>query len=336
MSSLSTSWKKLVSSKYNAPYWFNAETGESRWVEPRELAAVAVAPQHAQSTPYTAIGAARLSRKRSRPNEEEEGKACVPPQSKHVPPATELATEPATTVSTEGSKAAKSQSIQTENCPEHLLWKRNYLFKGLNADQVEQLRMDEVSAFSITETRSAAKMTDLIWHGLQRATRGKKSIGDTCILDGMSCVGGNTISFATRFSRVLSNELDTTRFDMLKHNTRTVMKMENVEFLNRSVLEVGFERDDYDVIFLDPEWGGPDYKDSTNMVLPISGESMEDFCLNVLNRMPRVTVVALKLPLNYDNGFIETFSKNNYLTYEFYTEGLKKMSLTLLTKRGKS
>lgn len=315
----SVEWKQLISSKHNQPYWFNEVTGESRWEKPSDTAT-----QHLETLENDD---ARHCRKRPRVNEKGENDLNEKePYSSAVVVASAEADE--------GNLPSLSNA-QTQNCPEHLLWKRNYLFKGFRSDDVKQLKMDEVSAFSITETRSASCMTDLIWQGLLRATHGIKRTGDSCILDGMACVGGNTISFATQFTRVISNELDTARFGMLQHNTRTVMKRDNVEFFNRSVLEIAFERNDYDVIFLDPEWGGPDYKDKTHLVLPISGQSMEEFCLNVLSRMSRVSLVALKLPLNYDNKFIEAFSRENSLTYEFFTDGLKKMSLTLLTKKGK-
>ena len=287
------------------PFWFNESTGESRWEEPPSEAA-------GESTQEPEM----TSRKRPRPVD---------------------GTQPAAADATAAPQTARADSTPvetpTENCPEHLLWKRKYLFKGVNQDLVERIKMDEVSAFSITETHSAATMTALIWQGLQRCENFKRLYtGDSCILDGMACVGGNTISFATKFSRVVSNELDPNRFSMLQHNATAVMGLRNVDFMNGSVLDVAFERGDYDVIFLDPEWGGPDYKDKTNLVLPISDQSMEDFCLDVLIRMPRVSLVALKLPLNYDNSFIEQFAKRNSLTYSFYTAGMKKMSLTLLTR----
>lgn len=305
-----------MSKKHNVPYWFNESTGESRWEDPSPAASTS-APPSATSAP-SAQESDTTTRKRPRP---EDGAA---------PPAARSAQADSASVKT-------PVEVPAENCPEHLLWKRKYLFKGVNQALVERIKMDEVSAFSITETHSAATMTELIWHGLQKCENFKRLYaGNSCILDGMACVGGNTISFATQFSRVVSNELDPSRFVMLQNNASTVMGLRNVDFMNGSILDVAFEREDYDVMFLDPEWGGPDYKDKTNLVLPISDQSMEEFCLDVLIRVPRVSMVALKLPLNYDNGFIAQFAKNNSLTYAFYTEGMKKMSLTLLTRiRGK-
>ena len=100
------------------------------------------------------------------------------------------------------------------------------------------------------------------------------------ILDGMACVGGNTISFSKGFKRVMSNELDEGRVGLLKHNVVTVMGCKNVEFFNASILEL-VRHVEFDVLFLDPEWGGPSYKDVANLRLTISDVAMEDFVLQV-------------------------------------------------------
>ena len=313
-------WTKYISTKHNAPYWFNQDTGESRWEEPREQLAERMLPNGHQisggrqtSEVITKSGGEMAksegkSSSRKRPREEGENDQTVSPATESTP---------------------------APPCPEHLLWKRKYLFRDLGEEIVNELRMDEVSAFSITEVNSAATMTKVIFEALQQLKRRRGlEYTDTCILDGMSCVGGNTISFATKFDRVLSNELDKSRYSMLQYNAESVMHLRNIQFFNRSVLDVAFDRDDYDVLFLDPEWGGPDYKESEKpLILPISDQSMEEFCLSVLKRMPRVSMIALKLPLNYDNDYIRAFAAKHELSYTFETNGLRKMSLTLLTLR---
>ena len=72
--------------------------------------------------------------------------------------------------------------------------------------------------------------------------------------DGMACVGGNTISFAKKFHKVIANELDASRYNILQHNTKEVAGCSsNVEFRNESVLDL-VKQARFDVLFLDPEW----------------------------------------------------------------------------------
>ena len=70
----------------------------------------------------------------------------------------------------------------------------------------------------------------------------------------MACVGGNTISFASKFKKVISNELDEPRYHILQKNTREVAGCGgNVEFRNESILEL-VKSVQFDILFLDPEW----------------------------------------------------------------------------------
>ena len=72
--------------------------------------------------------------------------------------------------------------------------------------------------------------------------------------DGMACVGGNTISFAKKFKKVISNELDESRYHMLQYNTREAAGCSsNVEFRNESILDL-VKSVRFDILFLDPEW----------------------------------------------------------------------------------
>ena len=67
-------------------------------------------------------------------------------------------------------------------------------------------------------------------------------------------MGGNTISFAKKFRKVIANELDVSRYHILQHNTKEVAGCSsNVEFRNESVLDL-VKQARFDVLFLDPEW----------------------------------------------------------------------------------
>ena len=155
---------------------------------------------------------------------------------------------------------------------------------------------------------------------------------DLIILDGMSCVGGNTISFSKYFGKVIANELDQSRFNMLQHNVNVVMSCSNVDFHNASILELVSEVA-FDILFLDPEWGGPSYKESTALRLTIGEMPLESFILQVFGDYPRLSIVALKLPVNYDNAYLKDFATQNGFAYKFFFKQFRKMTLTLLTRK---
>ena len=149
----------------------------------------------------------------------------------------------------------------------------------------EQLVIDEVAAFSVTEKQSADNMTRVIaGYCVQDAS--------ACIvMDGMACVGGNTISFANSFGKVISNEFNRSRYEILMHNTQSVMMKTNVEFRNCDILRLVLE-ETFDVLFLDPEWGGPDYKNAIKLRLTIGDVYTEDFVASVFRDCPQVSIVA--------------------------------------------
>lgn len=327
-------WRECYSAKQKMTYWFNSITGESRWTAPdNDISSktIEVDPKPNETESEWTEGFSQTHKRKFwyNPKTEEykwdikaaegsvEHDSDAGPASKKRPIEE---TDSAKLISTSAQAAPPA-----ETCPEALLWKRQYLFRSLSSDQISQLRMDDVAAYSVTEVHSAETITRLLRGALPR----HRSVA---ILDGMACVGGNTISFASAFDRVLSNEMNPRRFEMLQHNVCNVLKLENVTFFNQSILDLAFSRSDYDILFLDPEWGGPDYKDKSNLRLVISDEPLEDFCLKVFERCSSVAVVALKLPVNYDNGFIREFARTHALKYTFYSEHLKRMTLTVLTR----
>ena len=282
-----SSWKEIQSKKYNRPYWFNEKTGESKWDCPF---------QYSQQPKI--------------------GFVCEDQKTDEL----ELKRKGVIT-----DILSKTDNVTTPICPADLQHKRDFLFKGLETSRRLGLVIDSVAAFSVTESKSADKMTRVIISACD--LRSPESI---TILDGMACVGGNTISFASSFHKVIANELDPKRFEMLNHNARTIMKLDNIEFRNESIIEL-VSAVNFDILFLDPEWGGPSYKSKRNLRLTISEVALETFVLDIFRSKPSVIMIALKLPVNYDNVYIKNLSHNNNLLYSFF-DNFEKMTLTILKR----
>lgn len=211
-------------------------------------------------------------------------------------------------------------------CPPALFRSRDFLFKGISLNQRKSIVMDKVASFSVTESQMADKMTDKI---LEFAQQLKPS--DNVIFDGMACVGGNTISFAQSFNSVLANEFDEARHDMLKHNVIEVLNIRNVTFFNGSIIDLAMTCE-YDILFLDPEWGGPDYKFKKQLRLAISDVAVEELVTSVMSACPRVHTIALKLPINYDNDFLQRVAEGQGMSYNLFSN-FHKMTLTVLQRR---
>lgn len=163
--------------------------------------------------------------------------------------------------------------------------KRDFLFKFLPKAIRQQIRLDEEALYSVTDQATADKITlELL-----------KVVPATAILtDGTACIGGNTFSFSRSFQRVNAVELEPTKFRYLKHNME-VLGVENVSCYSGDILEY-VNLLDQSLLFLDPPWGGPDYKQKQRVHLSLSGVPLDEVCRRFA---PTTTYIALKTPTNF-------------------------------------
>lgn len=196
--------------------------------------------------------------------------------------------------------------------------KRDYLFKFIPPLTRSQLMLDEEAAYSVTDQYTADKMTrDIV----------RYSGGGGVICDATACVGGNASSFSRAFKHVVAIERNQTRYDYLVHNMN-VLKAHNVKCILGDALEeltwgctrvhMGNGGVNYDVIFIDPPWGGPDYKSQEFLSLELSDMPLEAVCRN----WSKLThYFALKTPKNFDEArfqaatgdFLKLVHKNSQL-----------------------
>jgi 16S rRNA G966 N2-methylase RsmD len=133
----------------------------------------------------------------------------------------------------------------------------------------------------------------------------KEKFGDVKILDGTSGIGGNSISFGLNFSNTILIEINKERFEYLKINT----KLYNLTSILYNDDMLNHLNDDYDLIFIDPPWGGPNYKLETSISLSLSNITLKDLTkkLRILGK-----IIVYKLPFNYN---LNDFSEHNYEIY---------------------
>jgi len=167
--------------------------------------------------------------------------------------------------------------------------KAKFFFKNMSEHDADRMRFDEEALYSVTESETADRMTDalLALDGVNH---------NSTITDLTACVGGNTISFAKRFKHVNAVELNPGRFEMLKHNV-AVAKLHNVDFFNGDALDV-VHKTHQDLVFIDPPWGGPSYKDSADLSLKLGNVDVGTFACDLLQRK-LASYVALKVPMNF-------------------------------------
>jgi 16S rRNA G966 N2-methylase RsmD len=154
------------------------------------------------------------------------------------------------------------------------------------------LKMDIEGEYSLTHKDEADKISNII----------KEKFGDIVIFDGTGGAGGNTISFGINFSKVISCEINPNRYNILKENIKTFNL--NIETYNDDFMN-NLNRN-YDLIFIDPPWGGPNYKYEKKVNIKINNLNLNKIT-NIIKAKNKI--VVWKLPFNYD---LDEFSDFNY------------------------
>jgi hypothetical protein len=188
------------------------------------------------------------------------------------------------------------------------------MFDLIDAEKRKLLQFDDVSEYSVTPISAAHLMSKMLLTLQESASWGvgadaEQFASQSSIVDGTTCVGGNTISFAKFYNHVYSFELNAERYKMLENNVK-VLQLENVTTLEGSFLKLfeistedekfGTILDSAEAVFLDPPWGGPDYKKHKTLQLHLDTLSMPEICQKILKKFTKIKMVCLKLPNNFD------------------------------------
>jgi hypothetical protein len=201
--------------------------------------------------------------------------------------------------------------------------KADFFFPDLLPATRLKLQFDETAMFSVTEQRTADRMTALIRAiALDPITEQRMMLPQNAIkfsspefvnssqplvpcniVDATSCVGGNTISFAQSFLNVAGIEFDESRHAALAHNLKLV-GLDRVVAIHGSCLDVLPAMNPCpDIAFFDPPWGGLDYKSHDKVKLFLGDANMRDVIASLRSS---VRFACVKTPNNFDESdFLE-------------------------------
>lgn len=159
------------------------------------------------------------------------------------------------------------------------------------------LQTTEEGSYSITRRRDAEKILNILRSLF-------KDIKTMTITDATACIGGDTLNFAIHFGHVHSIELKKDNFDVLTNNVHAY-DFHNVTLHHSNSVEL-FNWNTH-VLYIDPPWGGKDYKKHKELDLFLSEKRLDCWLEEILSRKNRPHYVVLKLPANYN------FKRLNFL-----------------------
>jgi len=217
-----------------------------------------------------------------------------------------------------------------------------------NSNNYLKLKIDEESLSFITIREIADLTSKIICHHLIKYNLNPQKIK---IIDYTAGVGGNVLSFCKYFNYVYAIELEKTRYEYLLNNIN-IYGFKNINCINDSAInfiDTMLIDINPNVIFIDPPWGGSEYKNTDLLKLKLGNKPIEELIIDIfkkiandkknkINQLEYSTeiisnnkikktyeynnydnkIIVLKLPKNYDIEYLYQYIKaNNYI--ENYT-----------------
>jgi 16S rRNA G966 N2-methylase RsmD len=194
-----------------------------------------------------------------------------------------------------------------------------------NSDIYKKIKIDNKSISYISSPQYAEKITKII----RQYTKSDNII----ITDCTAGCGGDTISFLNTFKRVYSIEKNLIRYNYLLNNIKSYNLEKNSRIYCGDFLKIIFNIYDHNVLYIDPPWGGCDYKQHKFIDIYINNILLEDFLFEYINKGPKKKnhkipeFIILKLPINYN------LQKFYYKLKDFgkiFLHDLKKMLILVI------
>lgn len=153
---------------------------------------------------------------------------------------------------------------------------------------IYKFKLNKEGKFSITKPFESNQIIKYI----------KKIVGDLkdkIVTDATSCMGGDLINFSKVAKMVNGVEINKENFDLLRENCKT-FNCNNINLYNEDYLNI-YKTLNQDILYIDPQWGGPEYKEKDEIVLYLGQYKLEDLLYKLLEE--KITnYIFVKVPMN--------------------------------------
>ena len=160
-------------------------------------------------------------------------------------------------------------------------------------NKIDDLQYDTEGLYSISHPIDADYISKIIKKFAEENDNLK-------VLDGTAGLGGNILSFAKFFSFVHGIEIDKERFKMLEKNV-SCYEYNNIELTNGNCID--YLKNDYDIYFFDPPWGGPKYKCKESIDLYLGENNLKE----IVKMIPKKKCVVFKVPYNFNLNLLKEY-----------------------------
>lgn len=156
---------------------------------------------------------------------------------------------------------------------------------------LKDFKVNEEGRFSITRPYESLQIINIIESFLYE--RDQKDLSILTLTDATACMGGDLIRFSKHFKFVNGIEIHKENYQLLVENCKKY-ECNNVKLYNADYLSV-YDNLHQDVIYIDPPWGGTEYKNMEQVSLKI-GDTDLYILIKLVNQLTKF--LFIKVPLN--------------------------------------
>ena len=170
---------------------------------------------------------------------------------------------------------------------------------------LKRFKLNTEAKYSITRPFEASQIMDFISFNFQKGLN-FSGLKNYVITDATSGAGGDTIKFSNYFKGVNSVELNKDTYILLLENI-IEFECNNINQYNSDYTDIMLKLKQ-DIVYMDPPWGGTNYKDKKEIVLQLGHLKIEDIARKLFEKDPDL-IIFIKVPLN-----VRTVEFEHYIT----------------------
>ncbi len=159
----------------------------------------------------------------------------------------------------------------------------------------DNFKVNKEGSFSITRPHESEQIIQIV----------KQKVGsleNMIITDATACMGGDLVNFSKECRFVNGVEVDPENFELLIENAKR-FNCHNVILFCQDYIDI-FKSLKQDIIYMDPPWGGVDYKTKESIKLKIGDTNLWSL-LKQIREKQLAKYVFVKVPLNVSLDFIK-------------------------------
>lgn len=191
-------------------------------------------------------------------------------------------------------------------------------FPSGNGIDLTKYQITNIGRYSMSNTYSSTLTANYIYEYYSKFFKPE----NISITDATANMGGDTIAFAQKFTKVNSIEIMFIHYQVLVNNIKNAKLDHNVNTYWANYLDIA-DKLSNDIVFMDAPWGGTDYKNNETMDLFLDNINVKDIS-NLLLSNKYCKMVTLKVPKNYNMNGLDKFkffikdiyNKKNILKYK--------------------